>query len=448
MKKIVLVLLVASLLALGGQAFADLCTIDNVPAATLLLPYFEVDYTNAAGTTTLFTINNASAAPALAHVTLWTDWTQPTIDFDVFLTGYDIVPVNLFDVFQGNLPVTADAQNDGADLISPHGLNPQWDGSFPGCLGVFPFNNPVVSSANLTRLQNGHTGQDVLGLGCMGEDHSDAIARGYITIDNVNQCSTVFPNETGYFVDGGVGIANDINELWGDYYIVDQVNAFSFGEPLVAIEADPQFNAASTPTGYTFYGRYDPGLTGSDNREPLATTWATRYIENAGFTGGTDLLVWRDSTTSDTQQFYACGSGPGAGPSWNPLNETEVVAFDEQENAVEICFNLGGGVISPPDPDVDPPCFPLETQRATVGDGNLALPYESGWMFLNLNIDDIGVAFDVDFGSDGSLAQSHVTTTISALGLFQVGYSALPLTSACDDVNPLITDTGVIPSAN
>ncbi len=130
------------------------------------------------------------------------------------------------------------------------------------------------------------------------------------------------------------------------------------------------------------------------------------------------------------------------------MNETEVVAFDEQENAVEICFIFGGGVISPPDPDFDPACFPLETQRSKIGDGDLAIPYESGWTFLNLNIPNDGVAFDVDFGSDGNISQSHVTTTISALGLFQVGYSALPLTSACDDVNPLITDTGVIPSAN
>ncbi len=38
MKKTVLIVLLAGLLALGGQAFADLCTIDAVPAATLLLP--------------------------------------------------------------------------------------------------------------------------------------------------------------------------------------------------------------------------------------------------------------------------------------------------------------------------------------------------------------------------------------------------------------------------
>lgn len=49
-------------------ATAELCSIDAVPAATLLLPYFEVDLDSSDGVTTLFSINNAEAAPALAHV--------------------------------------------------------------------------------------------------------------------------------------------------------------------------------------------------------------------------------------------------------------------------------------------------------------------------------------------------------------------------------------------
>ena len=48
--------------------------------ATLLLPYFEVDLSNPSGTTTLFSINNASASAAVAHVTLWTDESIPTLE--------------------------------------------------------------------------------------------------------------------------------------------------------------------------------------------------------------------------------------------------------------------------------------------------------------------------------------------------------------------------------
>ncbi len=447
MKRFALVLMLASLLALGGQAFAEMCTIDAVPAATLLVPYFEVDLDNADGVTTLFSVNNASAAPALAHVTLWTDWSQPSVDFDMFLTGYDVITVNLRDVMNGNIPITADEQSDGGDLISPHGANPQWDGSFTDCDGFFPFfNNPVISGDNLERVRDGHTGNDVLGQGCMGATHGDNIARGYITIDNATRCSIEFPSDDGYF--GGLNpVASNENQLWGDYFIVDPGNAFAFGDNLVHVEADDTFDASSTPTNYTFYGRYTAGTGGFDNREPLGTTWGVRYLNGGAFSGGTDLIVWRDSTSSNTNTFYGCG-GPGvigAGPDWHPLNETEVVAFDEEENAVELCFTGQGGVISPPTPGSDPACFPLETQRTPYGSGDLAGPYDFGWLYLNLNVGVDTITGDVDFGSAGTLAQSYVAAAHSASGLYQVGLQAIALTSACDDVDPLITDQGTIP---
>ena len=62
-------LLVACLLAvLAAPAFAVIGTVDDVPAATLLLPYFEVDLDDPNGVTTLMSINNASATAVLAHV--------------------------------------------------------------------------------------------------------------------------------------------------------------------------------------------------------------------------------------------------------------------------------------------------------------------------------------------------------------------------------------------
>jgi hypothetical protein len=108
MKKICLCLALASLVGLGGQAFAVINTIDDVPAATLLLPYFEVDIVDPNGVNTLFSINNASATAVLAHVTVWSDQSVPVLDFDVYLTGYDVQMINLRDIFvNGNLPRTA-----------------------------------------------------------------------------------------------------------------------------------------------------------------------------------------------------------------------------------------------------------------------------------------------------------------------------------------------------
>src|SRR5947207_10817781 len=78
----------------------DSCDISATPAATLLLPYFEVDTVapTGAGATTLFTIVNTSRYPQIAHVTLWTDWAYPVLSFNVFLTGYDVQGFNLFDI--------------------------------------------------------------------------------------------------------------------------------------------------------------------------------------------------------------------------------------------------------------------------------------------------------------------------------------------------------------
>src|ERR1044071_8770927 len=123
MRKLTILALVA-MLAIAGSAFGagrmtlqpnatftngnnptttnndDSCEITVAPAATLLLPVFDVNITAAAGAsdTTLFTITNVSAAPQIAHVTLWTDWSFPVLDFNIFLTGYDVQSINLFDV--------------------------------------------------------------------------------------------------------------------------------------------------------------------------------------------------------------------------------------------------------------------------------------------------------------------------------------------------------------
>lgn len=444
------VLACASAIALltgAPAAQADLCTIDPVPAATLLLPYFEVDLVNLDCVNTLFSVNNASATATIAHVTMWTDWSQPTIDFDIFLTGYDVVTVNMRDLFYGNIPITADEQSDPLDTISPHGgeysNHPEWDGSFtdaPNCINFFPFfQNPVITGFRYDLLVRGHTGEPVQfhdGL-CIGQNHGDGFARGYLTIDDARRCGLEDPTMEVYF-GGADPVATNENQLWGDFFIVDPPNNFAFGEPMVHVEASDV--PLVTATGYTFYGRYTaPG--GADQREPLGTSWAVRYLNGGAFTGGTDLMVWRDSTT-DNQGGFACG----VGPDWLPLNETEVVAFDEQENAVELCFSGPGGVISPPEPGSDPTCFPLETQRVSVGEGDLAPPYSFGWMFLNLNINDVGVTGDADFGTNGDIAQSYVIAEHRANGRFAVGLAAVSLAHACDDLSPLLGDALPPPS--
>jgi hypothetical protein len=475
------------LMSLASSAQAALCAVDDVPAATLLLPYFEVDMGNPQGVNTVFSINNASASPALAHVVIWTDWSQPVLDFDVFLTGYDVQTVNLYDVFvRGNLPVTADEQSDlgldpdlrdgvaGSsclsgveDSCSPHGDHPEWDGSFPqtaatgsvDCSIIFQqFINPLLTGIRLDDLQAKLTGQPIDGA-CFGATHLDGHARGYITVDSVDTCSLLFQNDPDYFSDGvNPAIANNNNVLWGDFFVVTGDENAASGDNLVHIEATDTPNWS---TGYTFYGRYSVPSGTIDGREPLGTTWGLRFLNDPvavagagagaekGFDGGTKLYVWRDSTVLDIDSAgYTCGfpDEAGAGPAWAPLNETEVVVFDEQEDSEELCgfiFGDGGPPVSPPDVplDEDPVCFPLETQCVDIEEEPLRPSFNFGWMFLNLNLNDTiadQTIFDLDPGVDGNLAQSYVTTVRDALGRFSVGLSAIEISSACDDTNLLI----------
>ncbi|HEV2844885.1 MAG TPA: hypothetical protein VG477_08575, partial [Thermoanaerobaculia bacterium] len=104
------------------------CRVADQPAATLLIPYFEVDLSDSSGMTTLVSVNNASMKPSLARVVLWTDWGVPTLAFDLYLTGYDVQTLNLRDLFQGKLPVT------GPDASSV-GLLSDKDTIFAGCTG-------------------------------------------------------------------------------------------------------------------------------------------------------------------------------------------------------------------------------------------------------------------------------------------------------------------------
>src|SRR5881398_373624 len=75
----------------------DTCDVKVGPAATLLLPYFEVDVSGNSGQTTLFTVTNVSRYPQIARVTLWTDLAYPLFTFNLYLTGYDVQSINLAD---------------------------------------------------------------------------------------------------------------------------------------------------------------------------------------------------------------------------------------------------------------------------------------------------------------------------------------------------------------
>jgi hypothetical protein len=423
MRKLTTALALVGALALSGNASAVICTVDDVPAATLLLPYFEVDTENERGVNTLFSVNNASATAVLAHVVIWSDLSVPVLDFNIYLTGYDVQTINLRDIIvNGNLPRTASAGQDPTDTISPHGDFSQ-DINFASCTGQLP--PPALPASYVDHLERSLTGQSspLLTNLCAGRNLGDLIARGYVTVDTVNNCTLRFPGDAGYFGPGGTGDATLQNVLWGDYFMVNADQNFAQGETLVHIEADALNPETSVPGEYTFYGRY-VAWTAADNREPLATNFAVRYANGGGFDGGTDLLVWRDSKVN--QGAFTCPATLGVRPAWYPLGQEGIVIFDEQENpSVPTTIPVSP---QPPGESLTP--FPAEAQRTAVGGSALPVPFDFGWLFLNLNT--VVAAAGANPPEDPSAAQAWVTAVMDAEGRFSVGFDAIQLDSACN----------------
>jgi len=436
-KSLALMLVLVGLLTPGAPALAAICTVDTVPAATLLLPYFEVDLSDCyGGRDTLFSINNVGprgrigpgvakpigaapgdAAAVLAHFVIWSDLSVPVLDFNVYLTGYDVQSFNLCDILAaGILPQTASAGQDPGDTISPKGAFSQ-DVDFASCSGQLP--TPKLPPLFLAHLQNALTGKfsALLG-GCAGLDYGDNVARGYITVDTVNNCTLRFPGDLGYFATGGTGDATNQNLLWGDYFYVDRNANLADGYTMVAIKADAADPETSVPGQYTFYGRY-VNWTAADNREPLAANFAARFLNGGAFSGGTSFAVWRDSKVS--QGAFKCGTTP----AWYPLGQEQIVIFDEQEHPqVPATFPVSP---QPPSQGILP--FPAEAQRTVVGGVSFPVPYSFGWLFLNLNT-TVTAAGSVP-PEDPAADQAWVTLRMVAAGLYSVGFDAIKLDSAC-----------------
>jgi hypothetical protein len=421
MRKLATILLIAVGIFASSPTRAIRCTIDEVPAATLLLPYFEVDFGSSEGMNTLFSINNASATAVLAHVVVWSDLSVPVFDFNVYLTGYDVQTINLHDLLTGWMPQTASAGQDPTDTISPKGQFSQ-DINFASCTGLLPPLNPLPDDF-VTHLRLSLTGQPspVLAGLCAGRSLGDNIGRGYITVDTVSNCTLRFPGDPGYFGPGGTGDATNQNVLWGDYFYVNPSQNLADGSPLVHVEAsgDPETSVAGQ---YTFYGRYD-NWSAVDNREPLATSFAARFVTHGTFDGGTDLIVWRDSKVN--QGPFTCPVASGVRPPWYPLGQEGIVIFDEAEHPqVPQTFP-----VSPQPPQATLLPFPAEAQRVAVGGGSLPVPYDFGWIYMNLNT--TVTAAGANPPEDPSAAQAWVTLEMKALGRFSAGFDAVQLDSAC-----------------
>ncbi len=309
-------------------ASAFLGSNDGAPGATLLVPYFEVDLADPNGPNTVFRVANATVGHHIAHVVLWTDWGIPTFGFEIELFGNASVDINMREVFSGHLSGT------------------------PTILIVAVTNYPVFGPAcsppfllldEIDHIAAAHTGMPSQSFGneCAGANHGDDVARGFITVDILDDCTDLLPHDSGYFEqDGDLGFDN---ALWGTVAWTNRGNGSSAGATLPALESGIIF-------GGTFYGTFaDTG--GDDRREPLPPLWYGGFFNDGD--RSSDVVLWREPT--GVVSPVTCGFEPPQ----IPLQQGLVTLRSPQGVESDVS-------------NFDP--FPYAANRVAVDSANLPVP--------------------------------------------------------------------------
>jgi hypothetical protein len=356
-----------------GTCNDDSCDIaaGGAPAATLFLPYFEVDIgpDSGRGRTTLFSVTNVNPYPQIARVTLWTDWGFPVFVFNLSLTGYDVQPINLYDVIaRGVIAGTCDREHQREMIPEPLAADIR---------ALLTTGRSTGASISCAVKGQGQEAQ-------VGGNHGGKVAIGYITIDVVARCSNTLPIDPHYFTDE---ILFD-NVLVGDYQDISQsatAGNYAGGNSMVHIRAIPEGGAAGaasvlTNLPFTFYDRYSPASSRTfDRRQPLPSAFAARWISGSGAAFDTQYKIWREGFATGTSGRLAACTDYVVN-SAIPL--VEVIRFDEHENAgVAGSGFIGYPSISSPTTPASSR-FPISSSVFPTVAGSRDL---GGWTYFNLS---------------------------------------------------------------
>jgi hypothetical protein len=431
----------------------DSCDIGLAPAATLLLPYFEIDVTGAPerARNTVFTVVNVSPFPQIARVTLWTDWAYPVLTFSLFLTGYDVEAIDIRDlVVRGMVPTKVGFPG---EMSLPRNSNTNHATSAIQDCGKRMLHIPVVALADVRAiLTNGRSFHSVLscpstagGEAQVGGDHGGKIAVGYATIDVVATCSPTMPTSSEYFTSE---LLFD-NVLTGDYVVIQPsgvMNGYAGGSPLVHIRAIPEGGSAGaivpTRLPYTFYDRYTPSAANIprtiDRRQPLPSAFAARWISGTNAAFETTYLIWREGSVAGNA---ACDSY--IVNSAMPI--AEIVRFDEHENATT------SGT----------PAVLASASRTGVRDAvfpGIATADAGGWLFMNLSnggsqrysATRAGLGRGLIRGNayPRSVSQNWVVVNLFAEDRYGVSFDAAWLGNGCSPALAKTEKARIAPAAN
>ena len=468
------VLVALALLAATGTGYAVTCAQDNVPAATLLVPYFKVSRNGSAGTDipeggvdTMVAITNVSAINMIAHVTVWNKYSAAVLDFNVPLTGFDVATFRMKDILNGKLnvnPLTQDpATFAGADDVCFNTYaalggnfyrfaNPDSADAFNA---ISTYATPAFGGAFRTRVWDSlDESKDVTVLAagaaagykdndnpaCGKTGTADGLAgdfSGYLTIDVVNYCTNFFPADASFYINDAIATTGwgtsgaGPNVLMGDVFFIDPAttNGNISGDAAVAIEYDNRLDWTAEKTFYNrFFTANDQALTPTavpaafrytgDGREPLGTSYAFRYFSDVANGLTTWAVVWRSDRYQPTAAAPAdvnlcpwlVGTTGHVGFTANPIG---IATWDEDENS----FTASGGGPSGGDIPVTDKYVYLESQRINLA-GNADMNpagFKFGWTRWTFT----------PASTNFSYYQAYVAVEHTAPGAFvSVGYAA------------------------
>lgn len=438
------VLIALALLAVAGTGYAATCAQDNVPAATLLVPFWKVSRNGSTGTTigpagtdTFVAITNVSSTGIIVHATLWNRYSKAILDWNIPMTGFDVVAFTLKNVLNGQLtpntfpfgtvndPCTASAAIpvgfgatryvrftnpdafDRARSISFY-RNPAYSGTFQRNVWDSLDENPAGDYRSTTSA-GAYVDRDNPGCGVASDGVFEGDFSGYLTLDVVNFCTNYFPDEAQFYqIDAIATVGWDIygytpNTIMGDVFFIDPASDGSgniSGDQMVSLEFDRGINWVSASTAdRSFYGRFvalpggtdGPGVVAAysfvgDGREPLGERFGFRYVNGGG------LRTWAKVFRLDNYrpvggsalrtEFNLCNWAYGSSPGFQ---DNEHLVILTTYNLDEQTRQQSGG------PSGDTPSalgtIFLETQRIDLLNNADFIPdasFTAGWIRLAL----------------------------------------------------------------
>ncbi|MBL8114896.1 MAG: hypothetical protein JNK60_18585, partial [Acidobacteria bacterium] len=344
------------------------CARQNIPAASLLAPYFHVsrnwsegDDIPAQGSDTLLSVINTSSNGLVVQVTVWNKYARPVFAFNVPMDGNDAASFSMRDVLNGRLNVNpiqrlrGDVDPCGLDIrtgvyapVTGFGPNRFLRFANPDAedaaraTGIYP--TPAFSRAerlwiweSLDESQpvsslRSPAGSGILdatnpACGLPGDGRLSQDFSGFVTLDVLNYCTTRLPDDARRYRNDALATTGwnepaygfDSNVLTGDVLYVDTYPGGDVsGDSLVAMPFDPSLVWGESPT---FYGRFASfeASTGSaaperfrfrgDGRLPLGTRFRFRYFNDpeAGLRSTLRVFRWDLTPGPDGPERDLCG---------------------------------------------------------------------------------------------------------------------------------------------